>query len=85
MQRIAVAASLLAIFSASALAEIKTSFVEYQEGGVTLQGFLAYDDAKVGSRPAVMIVHDWDGLGTRRTTRRKRRSTEATSRCSDAD
>ena len=76
MQRIAVAASLLAIFSAAAHAEIKTSFVDYTEGGVTLQGFLAYDDAKVGSRPAVMIVHDWDGLGTYEQDRAKQLAAE---------
>ena len=76
MQRIAVAASLLAIFSVAAHAEIKTSFVDYTEGGVTLQGFLAYDDAKVGSRPAVMIVHDWDGLGTYEQDRAKQLAAE---------
>jgi len=31
-------------------------------GGVTCEGFLAYDDAKTGRRPGVVVVHQWMGL-----------------------
>lgn len=47
---------------AGARAEIVTREIDYKEGDTVLQGYLAYDSAKTGNRPAVMIVHDWDGI-----------------------
>jgi dienelactone hydrolase len=47
--------------AAAAFAEIKTERVEYRDGDVVLEGFIAYDTAKAGPRPAMMIVHDWNG------------------------
>lgn len=47
----------------AAHAEIKTELVDYKQGGATLEGFHAYDTAKQGKRPAVLIVHQWKGLG----------------------
>jgi dienelactone hydrolase len=41
---------------------IHTETVEYQQGGATLEGFLAYDDSLSGKRPGVLIVHQWLGL-----------------------
>jgi dienelactone hydrolase len=41
---------------------IHTETVDYQQGGVTLEGFLAYDDSIAGKRPGVLIVHQWQGL-----------------------
>lgn len=46
-----------------ASAAIKTEVIEYKHGDVTLEGFLAYDDAVAGKRPTVLIVHQWKGLG----------------------
>lgn len=46
----------------SAQAAIKTAVVEYRDGNTVLEGFLAYDDAKTGARPGVLVVHDWTGL-----------------------
>ncbi|MCU7493598.1 MAG: dienelactone hydrolase family protein [Ignavibacteria bacterium] len=43
-------------------AKIRTQAVDYESGGVKLQGYLAYDDAQKGKRPAVLIVHEWWGL-----------------------
>jgi dienelactone hydrolase len=43
-------------------AEIKTQTVEYKEGDVVLEGYLAYDAARAGKRPAVLVVHQWMGL-----------------------
>jgi len=54
--------SLVALTDA-AIAAVKTQVVEYQHDGVVLEGFLAYDDAKTGKRPGVMIVHEWTGVG----------------------
>lgn len=44
-------------------ASLKTRVVEYRDGDQLLEGYLAYDAAKAGRRPAVLIVHDWMGLG----------------------
>ena len=44
-------------------AAIKTQTVEYKEGETVLEGYLAYDDAIKGKMPAVLIVHEWTGIG----------------------
>jgi dienelactone hydrolase len=53
---------LLLVLAAQAHAAIKTQTVEYRDGDTVLEGFLAYDDAKSGARPGVLVVHDWGGL-----------------------
>jgi len=35
--------------------------VEYKAGGVTLKGYLAYDENMKGKRPGVLVVHEWWG------------------------
>lgn len=52
----------LAAFAGSAFAEIKTEVIEYKDGETVLEGFVAYDDAKTGARPGVLVIHDWTGL-----------------------
>lgn len=53
----------LALFAAGqAAAAIKTELVEYKDGDTVLEGFVAYDDAKAGPLPGVLVVHDWTGL-----------------------
>ena len=47
---------------ACASAAVKTEVVEYEFEGTKLKGFLAYDDAKTGKRPGIMVVHEWWGL-----------------------
>ncbi|HYV38776.1 MAG TPA: dienelactone hydrolase family protein [Gemmataceae bacterium] len=42
---------------------LKTAAVDYALDGVTMEGYVAYDDAKKGAQPGVLIVHDWMGLG----------------------
>lgn len=41
---------------------IHTEPVDYQQGGTTLEGFLAYDDSTSVKRPGVLIVHQWQGI-----------------------
>lgn len=51
-----------ALSGAAAMAKIVTERVAYEHDGVKLEGFLAYDDARTGPRPAVIVVHEWWGL-----------------------
>lgn len=53
----------LLIFSQLSHAKIKTETIEYKEGDIVLEGYLAYDDSKSSPRPGVIIVHEWMGLG----------------------
>jgi dienelactone hydrolase len=50
---------------------IKTSDVEYRDGDLVCQGFLAYDDAVAGKRPGVLVVHEAWGLHTHAMERAK--------------
>ncbi len=40
---------------------IQTRLVEYQHDNLTLEGFLAWDDALAGPRPGVAVSHAWGG------------------------
>ena len=40
---------------------IQTRTIDYQDGDVDLQGYLAWDDSVEGKRPGVMIAHAWAG------------------------
>jgi dienelactone hydrolase len=46
---------------ASAASKIQGKPVEYSAGGVTLKGYLAYDENIKGKRPGVLVVHEWWG------------------------
>lgn len=43
-------------------AEIVTETVEYEVGGTTHVGYLAYDDAVSEPQPGVLVIHEWWGL-----------------------
>lgn len=64
--------SLLLVGAAGALAcgkgsetaagpDIQTREVSYQQNGTTLKGFVAWDAARQGKRPGVLVVHEWWG------------------------
>lgn len=58
-----VSAALAAAFLASPVsAAVQTKTIEYTAGETQLKGFLAWDDAQTGKRPAVIVVHEWWGL-----------------------
>lgn len=61
---------LLAIHPARA--EIITEDVIYDHNGVVLKGYVAYDDSAGGTRPGVMVVHQWMGLGDYEKMRARR-------------
>ena len=54
----------IGLMASVAQAAIKTQVVEYKDGNTVLEGYLAYDDAINGKMPAVLIVHEWTGIGT---------------------
>jgi len=55
---------LIVLASASvACAKIVFKPVEYKQGQAVLEGLSVYDDAVKGKRPAVLVVHQWKGLG----------------------
>jgi len=55
--------ALLVLTAGVAFAEpkIKAEPVTYTAGGVTLKGYLAYDENIKGKRPGVLVVHEWWG------------------------
>ena len=40
---------------------MREQHIEYRDGETLLEGFLCYDEAQAGPRPAVMISHAWGG------------------------
>ena len=40
---------------------MREQYIEYRDGETLLEGFLCYDEAQAGPRPAVMISHAWGG------------------------
>ena len=51
-----------AVLTGSVAAEVRTAVVPYRDGDQELEGYVAWDDAVKGVRPAVLVVHDWTGL-----------------------
>lgn len=44
-------------------AAIHTEAIDYKDGDVALQGYVAYDDKTMDIRPGILVVHEWMGLG----------------------
>jgi dienelactone hydrolase len=56
----------LVVLSAFARAEVKLQAVEYKDGDVVLEGWLAYDDAvatKAKPAPGIVVYPEWWGVG----------------------
>lgn len=56
------AALFLAAQTGPAHAAIKTQTVDYTIGDAPFEGYLAYDDAKKGKRPGVVVFSAWSGI-----------------------
>ncbi|MEW5757805.1 MAG: dienelactone hydrolase family protein [Pseudomonadota bacterium] len=61
MKRVWISALALLIYLPLAQAAVKGEEVEYKAGDTVMKGYLAYDDAKKGKRPGVLVVHEWWG------------------------
>ncbi len=61
MKRFLLLVSFCCIAASAAQAAVQGKEVSYQANGTTLKGYLAYDDAIKGKRPAVLVVHEWWG------------------------
>jgi dienelactone hydrolase len=61
MKRSIISLLVLLISVSSVMAEIVTKDVDYKSGDTDLKGFIAYDNAKEGKRPGVIVVHEWWG------------------------
>ena len=42
--------------------KLKEDNVSYTGDGITMNGFVVYDENKEGTRPAVLVIHEWWGL-----------------------
>jgi dienelactone hydrolase len=62
MLRLLLPVLLLAADAGLAHGAVVVQRIKYRYGGVTLQGFLAWDNAIQGKRPGVLVVHEWWGL-----------------------
>ncbi|HYP67071.1 MAG TPA: dienelactone hydrolase family protein [Thiobacillaceae bacterium] len=60
MRKILFAALLLAALPA--LASVVGKQVVYKANGLSMKGYVAYDNAIKGKRPGVLVVHEWWGL-----------------------
>jgi cephalosporin-C deacetylase-like acetyl esterase len=52
----------IAVQAGSALAVVKTRTVTYKAANTPFEGYLAYDDAKKGKRPGVVVFPAWTGI-----------------------
>ncbi|MBU1701094.1 MAG: dienelactone hydrolase family protein [Candidatus Eisenbacteria bacterium] len=62
MLRIAVVLMIVLTGGIPVSAKLITQPVVYEDNGVALEGYLAYDDAFSARRPGILIVHQWMGL-----------------------
>jgi dienelactone hydrolase len=62
MFRTFVALAFVFVTAVSAPAAVQTKKIAYKHGDLECQGFLAWDDSVQGTRPGVLVVHEWWGL-----------------------
>lgn len=43
-------------------AKVVSKTVEYKDGEVVMEGYIAFDDGLQGKRPGILVVHDWMGV-----------------------
>jgi dienelactone hydrolase len=58
----ALMAAAFAFAAGPAKAEMKTQWVEYSQGSLKLYGYQVQEDSLTGKRPAILMVHDREGM-----------------------
>jgi len=61
MNKFMLAIAMTLFLASAAHAKIIGKAVTYEANGMTMKGFIAYDSAKKGKRPGVIVVHEWWG------------------------
>ena len=62
MKVVLLAMMVMFLSSATVSAAMHSDVVEYRQGEVLLEGYLAYDDSFKGQRPGVLVIHEWTGI-----------------------
>jgi dienelactone hydrolase len=60
--KLSVSLALILLMASTAQSEVVTEPVIYNHGEAELEGYLAWDNALEGTRPGVLVVHEWTGL-----------------------
>ena len=58
----AILAAVFVLVAGFAQAEIKKGWIDYTHGTKKLKGYVVYDDAKNGKRPAILMIHAREGM-----------------------
>src|SRR5713101_1163131 len=62
MFRTLAALTVVLLTAVAAHADVQTKKISYKHGDLDCQGYLAWDDSVQGTRPGVLVVHEWWGL-----------------------
>lgn len=56
---------MLLLSSTSVISQPKIyhEYIQYKDGDVLLEGYISYDISLSNERPAVLVIHDWMGVG----------------------
>lgn len=61
MKKLFLSLAMFCLTTSAAFAAVQGKEVSYSADGTTMKGWIAYDDAAKGKRPAVLVVHEWWG------------------------
>jgi len=62
MKRWMMTVLILCATASAAQAKLVSRMIDFEHEGTALQGYLVYDDAVSGTRPGILVAHEWWGL-----------------------